>query len=99
MPPPKESALPPLKKWGLGIAFLVLIAIMALPPQAGLPVAGQRMLAIFGFAVVIWVTEAVDYAISAAVIAALMAFLLGISPNIQHPEALIGTGAGAHHAR
>ncbi len=89
-----KPALPPLKKWGLGIAFLVLIAIMALPPQAGLPVAGQRMLAIFGFAVVIWVTEAVDYAISAAVIAALMAFLLGISPNIQHPEALIGTGAG-----
>ncbi len=89
-----KPALPPLKKWGLWIGFLVLIAIVALPQPAGLPVAGQRMLAVFGFAVVVWVTEAVEYPISAAVIAALMAFLLGTAPNIQHPEALIGTVSG-----
>jgi len=46
--------------WGLLAAIAVLIAIMALPTPAGLPIAGQRMLAIFGFAVVVWVTEALD---------------------------------------
>ena len=35
------------------------------------------MLAILGFAVIVWMTEALDYAVSAVVIAALMAFLLG----------------------
>ena len=64
--------------WGLVLAAVVLLAILLLPTPAGLPVAGQRMLAIFGFAVIVWVTEALDYAVSAVVIAALMAFLLGI---------------------
>src|SRR4249919_3749713 len=38
-------------------------------------------------------TEAIDYAVSAIVIAALMAFLLGFSPNPANPGALMGTGA------
>ncbi|WP_298252903.1 anion permease [Bradyrhizobium sp.] len=52
------------------------------------------MLAVFGFAVVVWVTDALDYAVSAIVIAALMAFLLGISPNIANPNMPIGTVQG-----
>ena len=82
------------KNWGLGAAILVLAAIMLLPEPAGLPVAGQRMLAVFGFAVVVWMTEALDYAVSAAVIAALMAFFLGTAPSMTNPKAVIGTTSG-----
>ena len=80
--------------WGLPLGIAVFAAVLLLPLPAGLPVAGQRMLAIFGFAVVVWMTEALDYAVSAVVIAALMAVLLGISPNVAKPDALIGTVQG-----
>src|SRR5271165_4708877 len=84
----------PGKLWALGLAVAVLIAIVSLPAQTGLPVAGQRMLAVFGFAVVVWVTEALDYAISAIIISALMAFLLGTAPDPAKLPALMGTVAG-----
>jgi len=83
-----------LKNWGLVIAIVTLVVIMLLPTPAGLPIAGHRMLAIFGFAVIVWVTEALDYAISAVIISALMAFFLGISPNVANPKVLIGTVQG-----
>jgi solute carrier family 13 (sodium-dependent dicarboxylate transporter), member 2/3/5 len=79
---------------GLLAGIAVLLAILLMPEPAGLPVAGQRMLAIFGFAVVIWITEAVDYAISAVIIAGLMAVLLGTAPDPAKPQALIGTVQG-----
>ena len=83
-----------MKNWGLIAAVAVLVVILLLPTPAGLPLAGHRMLAIFGFAVVVWVTEALDYAVSAVVISALMAILLGISPNLANPKVLIGTVQG-----
>src|SRR5262245_23831617 len=79
---------------GLLGAIAVLLVILALPTPDALPVAGHRMLAILAFAVIIWMTEALDYAVSAVVIAALMAFLLGASPNPANPKALLGTSAG-----
>ncbi len=80
--------------WGLLLAAAVLLAILLMPTPTGLSVAGHRMLAVFSFAVIVWVTEALDYAVSAVVIAALMAFLLGISPNVAKPEVLIGSVQG-----
>lgn len=80
--------------WGLLLALAALIAVLVMPAQAGLPVAGQRMLGILVFAVIVWMTEAIDYAVSAIVIAALMAFLLGLSPNPVAPNVLLGTSAG-----
>ncbi|HSJ41881.1 MAG TPA: DASS family sodium-coupled anion symporter, partial [Xanthobacteraceae bacterium] len=77
--------------WGLLAATAALIAILLLPTPAGLPVAGHRMLAILAFAVIIWMTEAVDYAVSAIVIAVLMAFLLGLAPSVANPKVLLGT--------
>jgi len=65
-----------------------------LPTPAGLPVAGHRMLSILVFAVIVWMTEAVSYPVSAAVIMAFTAFLLGISPNPANPEVLLGTSKG-----
>ena len=80
--------------WGLVLGAAVLLVILFLPTPAGLSVAGQRMLAVFGFAVVVWVTDALDYAVSAVVIAALMAVLLGISPNVANPSVPLGTVQG-----
>jgi anion transporter len=80
--------------WGLVLAAAVLTAILLLPTPAGLSIAGQRMLGVFGFAVIVWITEALDYAVSAVVISALMAVLLGTSPNVANPGALIGTVQG-----
>src|SRR6266511_3497349 len=76
--------------WGLLLAVAVLAAILLLPTPADLPVAAHRMLAILGFAVIIWMTEASDYAVSAVVIAALMAFLLGLAPSVANPKVLMG---------
>ena len=81
------------KNWGLLAAAAALLLILALPTPAGLPVAGHRMLAILAFAVIVWMTEAIDYAVSAIVIAALMAFLLGLAPNPANPKVLLGTSA------
>jgi sodium-dependent dicarboxylate transporter 2/3/5 len=80
--------------WGLVLATVVLLTILMLPQPSGLSIAGQRMLAVFGFAVIVWITEALDYAVSAIVIAATMALLLGISPSLSNPNVLIGTVQG-----
>ena len=77
--------------WGLLVAAAALVAILLLPTPADLPVAGHRMLAILAFAVIIWMTEAIDYAVSAIVIAVLMAFLLGLAPSVANPKVLLGT--------
>jgi sodium-dependent dicarboxylate transporter 2/3/5 len=82
-----------LANWGLILAATVLVVALMLPTPAGLPVAGHRMLAILSFAVIIWMTEAVDYAVSAILIAALMAFLLGFAPSVANPAVPMGTGA------
>jgi sodium-dependent dicarboxylate transporter 2/3/5 len=86
------SPLP--KLWSVALAVAALLIIVFAPPVAGLPIAGQRMLAVFGFAVIIWVTEALDYDVSAVVIASLMAILLGISPDPAKPTVLMGTTQG-----
>ena len=90
--PPSEARL--RANWGLLLGIAALIVIAVLPAPEGLPVAGQRMLALLAFAVIVWMTEALDYAVSAVVIATLMALLLGFSPNVANPNALYGTSAG-----
>jgi anion transporter len=80
--------------WGLLLAVAALIAAILLPTPEGLSIAGQRMLAVLLFAVIVWMTEALDYAVSGIVIAALMAFLIGLSPNPANPTVLMGTSAG-----
>lgn len=93
-----SSAAPPQSSWirsnwGLLVAIFALVAVASAPTPAGLPVAGQMMLSVLAFAVIIWITEALDYAVSAVVIAALMAFLLGLSPSVANPKVLMGTSA------
>jgi len=94
---PQATPVPPgriASYRGLVLAVAALLAVLLLPIPAGLSVAGHRMLAILAFAVVVWMTEAIDYAVSGIVIAALMAFVLGFSPSPSNPDALMGTAAG-----
>ncbi len=77
--------------WGLLFAVAALIVVAMMPTPEGLSIAGHRMLAILAFAVIVWMTEALDYAVSATVIAALMAFMLGLAPDVANPKILLGT--------
>ena len=79
---PLPARLPWLRtNWSVLLAIVALVVVILLPTPEGLSIAGQRMLAILAFAVIVWMTEALDYAVSAIIIAALMAFLLGLSPT------------------
>lgn len=81
-------------KWkSLFFSIIVLIIILLLPLPEGLPLAGKRALAVLAFSVMLWVTEAVTYPVSAAFIIALLTILLGISPSLDNGGELIGTKA------
>ena len=71
--------------------FIVLIAILLIPTPATLTSAGQRMIAILFFSIIVWMTSAVSYPVSATMITALTAMLLGTAPDMAHPEKLMGT--------
>jgi anion transporter len=88
---PARSSGPLTGHWGVPAAFAALIVVCFLPTPQGLPVAGQYMLGMLLFSVILWMTEAVDYAISAILITALMAFLLGLAPNAANPAQVLGT--------
>ncbi len=90
---PRKPARGLVKNLGLVGAFAALVAVLLAPVPAGLPPAGLAMLAILAFALVIWMTEALDYSVSAVVIAALMTFLLAYEPDIANPKLVhMGTG-------
>jgi solute carrier family 13 (sodium-dependent dicarboxylate transporter), member 2/3/5 len=78
--------------WGLLVAVAALMVVLLLPTPAALPIAGHRTLAILAFAIVVWMTEALDNAVSGVVIAALLTFSLGLSPDPANPKVLLGTG-------
>jgi anion transporter len=83
-----------MKTYGLFIGLFVLFSIMLIPTPEGLTIAGHRMLAILVFSVIIWMTECISYPVSAAVIMALMAFLLGTAPDVANPLTKLGTSKG-----
>ena len=83
-----------VKRVGLFAALAALLAIVLMPTPQGLPLAGQVMLGILAFAVLVWMTEALDYAVSAVVIGALMIFLLAYVTDATKPAGVdMGTGA------
>lgn len=93
-PSPAAVRFPP----GLIIACLALAGVLFLPFPDTLPVAGQRMLAILVFAVIVWITEAVSYEASAIMITSLMAVLLGTAPTLADPSVSYGSSAGVSMA-
>jgi solute carrier family 13 (sodium-dependent dicarboxylate transporter), member 2/3/5 len=88
---PVKSSTSFIGKWGLLAGTAALVFVIMLPQPAGLSVAGQHMLGIFAFAVIIWMTESVEYAASSIMLMALMAFLLGTAPDPAHPDHILGT--------
>ncbi len=83
-----------LQRYGIFIGILGLLAVCFMPTPEGLPVAGKRVLAILVFSVIVWITDSLAYPVSSVVICALMAFLLGFSPNVAAtPTKLYGTSA------
>ena len=82
-----------VKQIGLIAATAALLLVLWLPAAPRLPLAGQVMLAILAFAVIVWMTEALDYAVSAVVIGALMTILLAATPDAAKPVGAMGTGA------
>ena len=89
--PPEHKVV---KQIGLLAALVALLVIVLMPTPTGLPQAGHAMLGILAFAVIVWMTEALDYAVSAVVIAALMVFMLAYAPDALKPGgAAIGTTA------
>lgn len=86
----------PDKKWsiphpGLWIAVFAAVIIMLLPLGPDLPIAGKNMIAILVFAIIVWISEAMDYTASAITISALIIFLVGFAPDINNPDVLLGT--------
>ena len=86
---PTAARKPP--PWGLYLAALAMVAVLALPLPEGLPVAGHRMLAILVFAIIVWISESVSYEASAIMITSLMAALVGLAPQVGDPSRLYGT--------
>jgi len=84
------------QRYGLVFASCALAAILLARVPEGLSIAGWRMVGLLIFSVIIWMTEAVSYPVSAAVIMSLMAFLLGLSPDPSNPTAtaVMGTSKG-----
>lgn len=86
------------KHWWILLAILLLVVILLLPTPTSLPVAGHRALAILAFAVVLWVTEAVAYPVSAMFILSLIAILLGLGPSLSDANTSMGTLAALNLA-
>jgi anion transporter len=82
------------KSYGLLIALAVLFIIFLCPTPEGLPAAGQRMIGVLAFAVIIWTTEAISYAASSVAILSVMSVLLGISPEVANPSKVLGMSRG-----
>ena len=78
------------KRYGLVFAVAALGIICLMPQLADLSIAGQRMIGIMAFAVITWATGAVSFPVSAGVIMALIAVLVGLSPQ-PDGQGLIGT--------
>lgn len=72
------------------LALVVFGIVMYLPQPDGLTAPGQVALAVTAMAIILWITEAVPYTISASMIVVLLAVFMGLSPN-PDGEGLIGT--------
>jgi sodium-dependent dicarboxylate transporter 2/3/5 len=73
----------------IGLGLLLLIGFM--PPQPGLSTAGQRVLGILAFAVIMWISEAIPYVYTAFATVLCLAIFLGFSPAQGTTGALLGT--------
>ena len=92
-----DGAAAPVKKRAFDInvvwffvAIAALVTVLVLPIES-LNQPGQVALAMLAFAVIMWVTEAVSYPVSALLILGLISVILGLTPDPESPGEIIGT--------
>src|SRR5712691_13260401 len=73
----------------VGIASLLLISFM--PARPGLTTAGQRVLGILIFAIIMWISEAVPYVYTAISSIVFLTLFLGFAPATGIAGPLLGT--------
>ena len=88
---PPQKARTTAQNIGLILSFIVLGGILLLPTPDTLSTGGHRMIGVLAFAIILWMTSAVSYPVSATMITALTALLLGFSPNPEAPAKAMGT--------
>ena len=88
---PPQKARTTAQNIGLILSFIVLGGILLLPTPETLSAGGHRMIGVLAFAIILWMTSAVSYPVSATMITALTALLLGFSPNPEAPAKAMGT--------
>ncbi len=75
---------------GLWLAIIAGIIITLLPLGDTLPVAGQNMIAILVFAIIVWISEAMDYRQCNCYFRT--DYLYGwFCPDMNHPDTILGT--------
>jgi solute carrier family 13 (sodium-dependent dicarboxylate transporter), member 2/3/5 len=87
----KKAPAPGKILW-IVIGLVVMLGLAFAPQIPGLSTAGQRVLAVLLFAVIMWVSEAVSYPVSAIAIIAFLIIFLGFAPVKGTEGALLGTG-------
>lgn len=73
----------------IGLAIMAAIAVA--PTPVGLSLAGQRVLAVMAFVVLMWITEAIPYGVSAIALVFLLVVALGFSPPTGLAGEILGT--------
>lgn len=79
------------KPWIIAAAFAIMIIVMLLPTPEGLSTAGQRVLAVLLFAVIMWISESMPYGESAIALILFLILSLGLSPATGTSGKLLGT--------
>jgi anion transporter len=87
--PGKESTTPKFLWLAVGLVALLIISFM--PPRPGLSTAGQRVLGILIFAIIMWISEAVPYVYTAISSILFLILLLGFAPAKGVVGPLLGT--------
>ncbi|MCP1387708.1 anion permease [Corynebacterium sp. TA-R-1] len=91
--PPTPASTTQERSRGKNIAFFLsfaaLIAVLLIPIP-GLDWPGKIALAMLAFAVIMWVSEAVSYPVSAVMIIGLISLMLTFAPDPDDPGKLIG---------
>jgi anion transporter len=75
----------------LAIGVCLLLVTVLMPARPGLSIAGQRVLGILVFAVIVWMSEAIPYIYTALVDLVCLALFLGFSPAQGTTGPLLGT--------
>jgi solute carrier family 13 (sodium-dependent dicarboxylate transporter), member 2/3/5 len=87
----KKSSAPGKILWII-IGLVIMFGLAFAPAIPGLSTAGQRVLAVLLFAVIMWVSEAVSYPVSAIAIIAFLIMFVGFAPAKGIDGPLLGTG-------